>query len=269
MPELPEVETTRLGIAPHIERQRITGWVVRQPLLRWPVELPESVRGQVLHRVGRRGKYLLLELDQGTLIWHLGMSGSMRVLTEAHPAGTHDHLDLHFANGRILRYRDPRRFGSLHYSIGPWNAHWLLAQLGPEPASEAFDGAYLYQRSRGRRGAVKNFLMDSHIVVGVGNIYANESLFKAGIRPTRPAGRVSLARYERLADAVKATLDAAVAMGGTTLRDFSGTDGQPGYFRQTLLVYGRDGEPCKLCGYPLTAMRLGQRSTVYCRHCQR
>jgi formamidopyrimidine-DNA glycosylase len=269
MPELPEVETTRAGIAPHIEHQRITGWVVRQPLLRWPVEMPDVLLGQRLLQVNRRGKYLLLELEQGTLIWHLGMSGSLRILEDSPPPSPHDHIDLHFSNGRTLRYRDPRRFGSVHFSPDPWPDHWLLAKLGLEPDSEAFSGSYLYQRARGRRGPVKSFLMDSRIVVGVGNIYANESLFKAGIRPTRAAGRIGLTRYERLAAAVRETLAAAIAMGGTTLRDFAGGDGQPGYFRQTLLVYGREGAPCRVCGATLQALRLGQRATVYCRHCQR
>jgi formamidopyrimidine-DNA glycosylase len=269
VPELPEVETTRRGIEPHLLGRRIVSWDVRNPALRWPVDLPPELADGTVRRVARRAKYLLLELDRGTLILHLGMSGSLRVL----PAGTaplkHDHVDLRLDSGKVLRLNDPRRFGSLHWQPAGAGPHWLLARLGVEPLSEAFTGAYLKQAARGRRVAVKHLLMDGRIVVGVGNIYANEALFLARVRPTLRASRVTLASYQRLAEAVKAVLGGAIDMGGTTLRDFVNQDGQPGYFRQSLYVYGREGEPCKVCGATLEGLRLGQRATVFCPKCQR
>lgn len=268
MPELPEVETTRRGIAPHVLGRRIVGWQVRNRALRWPVELPSGLRGQAVQSVTRRAKYLLLTFDHGTLIIHLGMSGSLRVLPGDVPALKHDHVDLQFDSGRVLRLNDPRRFGSIHWQPAG-TEHWLLERLGVEPLSAEFQGAYLKRAARGRRLAVKALLMDGRVVVGVGNIYANEALFLAGIRPTLRAGRVTRASYERLAAAVKGVLEGAITQGGTTLRDFVNHDGQPGYFKQSLYVYGREGLPCKVCGTPLRGVRQGQRATVFCPKCQR
>ena len=271
MPELPEVETSLRGIAPHLEARRILRLVARERRLRSPV--PESVdaavAGQRITALSRRGKYLLLELEHGTLILHLGMSGSLRVLPASTPAGPHDHIDLVLDDGHCLRLRDPRRFGSLHLAQPPVEAHPLLAQLGPEPLSAAFGGAYLHRLSRGRRAPVKTFIMDSHIVVGVGNIYASEALHRAGIHPHRPAGRIALPRYEGLAAAIKTVLAAAIAEGGTSLRDFVKEDGKPGYFARELKVYGRTNLPCPGCGEPVRVQRIGQRSSYYCPRCQR
>ncbi len=268
MPELPEVETTCRGVAPHLIGRRLIDWVVRVPSLRWPVAIPEAVRGQSIRAVRRRAKYLLVEFDRGALILHLGMSGSLRILPADTPLLKHDHVDLCLDDGRILRLNDPRRFGSLHWQPEPVEAHWLLAGLGVEPLTPAFDGNYLKAAARGRRIAVKHLLMDGHVVVGVGNIYANEALFLARIRPTRAAGRVTLPAYRALAAAVKQVLGAAIAMGGTTLRDFVNQDGQPGYFKQSLWVYGREEKPCKVCGTALKGIRQGQRATVFCPVCQ-
>ena len=233
-----------------------------------PDELPERLQGQRIERVERRAKYLLFTTAAGQLMVHLGMSGSLRVVEETEPPSFHDHLDIVFDDGRALRYNDPRRFGSFHW-LPPEAGHPLLDHLGPEPLSEAFDGALLYRRSRGRKGPVKNFIMDGKVVVGVGNIYANEALFLAGIRPGRAAGRISLARYEQLAAHVKQVLTSAITQGGTTLRDFVGGDGKAGYFAQQLYVYGRQGLPCKRCGEKLQESRISQRTTVYCVACQR
>lgn len=269
MPELPEVETTRRGIAPHLLGRRVVGWQVRNGALRWPVRLPDALRGQPVVDVGRRGKYLLVEVPTGTLILHLGMSGSLRVL----PAGTrprkHDHVDFEVDSGVLLRFNDPRRFGSIHFHDAGAGDHPLLSRLGVEPLTDAFTGAWLKRAARGRRVAVKNLIMDARVVVGVGNIYASEALFLAGIRPTAAAGRVTLAAYDRLAAAVRQVLTDAIGMGGTTLRDFVDHDGQPGYFRQSLYVYGREGLPCKRCGTRLRGVRLGQRASVFCPNCQR
>ena len=242
--------------------------VVRDARLRWPVEVPETVAGQRVLRISRRAKYLLLHLEAGTLILHLGMSGRLRVVSGNAPPERHDHVDIVLGTGMALRLTDPRRFGSLHWQSGDWRAHWLLRGLGVEPLSEDFDGAFLFARSRGRRVAVKSFLMDARVVVGVGNIYANEALFQAGVRPRVAAGRVTGPRYRALADAVRETLRAAIELGGTTLRDYVGSDGAPGYFRNELFVYGREGKPCRVCGTVLTGIRLGQRGTVYCKRCQ-
>jgi formamidopyrimidine-DNA glycosylase len=270
VPELPEVETTRRGIEPLLIGRRLEGFEVRQPQLRWPVELPAALKGQALTAVRRRAKYLLLDFPAGTLLLHLGMSGSLRVLGAEVAPLKHDHLDLRFEGNRVLRLNDPRRFGSVHFhGAGLNEPHWLLAALGVEPFSDSFDGAYLKSRARGRRVAVKNFLMDSRVVVGVGNIYANEALFLAGVRPTVAAGRVSLKGYERIAEEVRGVLARAIDMGGTTLRDFVKQDGKPGYFKQSLNVYGREGEPCRRCGATLKGLRLGQRATVYCKNCQK
>ncbi len=270
MPELPEVETTRRGLAPHLVGRRITALAVRQPRLRWPIPaiLRRRLPGQRIDAVERRAKYLLVHTAAGSALLHLGMSGSLRVLPPRTPIGAHDHYDWRLDSGFVLRYTDPRRFGCLLWQpVG--RTHALLTGLGPEPLSADFDGAYLKRRAHGRRVAVKNFLMDQGIVVGVGNIYAAEALFAAGIHPARAADAVSLARYERLADEVKRILAHAIERGGTTLRDFLSPDGAPGYFEQELFVYGRAGEPCRVCGTPIRTSVLGQRSTFHCAACQR
>ncbi len=270
MPELPEVETTRRGIEPHIVGRLVATVSLRQPQLRWPVpsQLPQLLHRRKLLQITRRGKYLLLRFEHGHALLHLGMSGSLRIVAADAPPQKHDHIDLIFNHGLALRLTDPRRFGALLWTQEPLEQHPLLANLGPEPLSDEFDGHYLYQRSRTRRQSIKSFIMDSSTVVGVGNIYANESLFMAGIRPSRAAGKVSLTRYESLVKHIKAVLCQAIDRGGTTLRDFVGSDGKPGYFKQELQVYGRGGEPCASCRKPLKEVRLGQRSTVYCTSCQ-
>jgi formamidopyrimidine-DNA glycosylase len=270
MPELPEVETTRRGIAPHVEGRRITAVTLRRAGLRWPfpAALREELPGQRIAQVRRRAKYLLLEAQSGSAILHLGMSGCLRVLPASTPVQAHDHADLALDSGRVLRLTDPRRFGALLWQPHG-TTHELLQGLGPEPLSDAFDGAYLFGRSRGRSGPVKHFLMDQKIVVGVGNIYAAEALFEAGIHPARAAGRIGAARYEALAVAVKRILAYSIERGGTTLRDFLNPDGEPGYFEQELAVYGRAGEACKVCGTTLRAADWGQRATAYCPRCQR
>lgn len=269
MPELPEVETTRRGIAPWLEGAVVTRVEVRQPQLRWPV--PDEIRqlrGQRVRAVRRRAKFILLELDEGQLLLHLGMSGTLRVLPADTAAEKHDHLDLLLDSGHLLRLRDPRRFGAALWA-GAGETHPLLRELGPEPLSGDFHGDWLYRRARGRRQAVKSFIMDNHTVVGVGNIYAQESLFRAGIHPSRAAGRISRARYQALSRAIREVLSQAIEAGGTTLRDFTSASGSPGYFRQQLAVYGRGGEPCPRCQAPLRRRRHGQRATVYCGQCQR
>lgn len=270
MPELPEVETTRRGIAPFCEGQTVARVTVRNPSLRWPVpsDLAGRLEGQVINSVDRRAKYLFLNLDHGTVIVHLGMSGSLRIITDDTPPLTHDHIDLALQSGVILRFNDPRRFGCWLWADSA-GEHPLITHLGPEPLVPEFNGAHLFRLSRGKHTPVKSFIMDNHVVVGVGNIYANEALFKAGIHPKRKAGRISLDRYHRLAEAIRETLSAAILMGGTTLRDFVNSDGKPGYFAQSLLVYGRSGEPCRECGRPLKDIRMNNRATVYCPGCQR
>ena len=270
MPELPEVETTRRGIEPHIAGKKINSVDVREKQLRWPVPdgLHEILKNRKVLAVNRRGKYLLLETSNGTVMIHLGMSGSLRVITDKTAPEKHDHVDFRIQGGTTLRFRDPRKFGSILWIPGNPEEHPLLSHLGPEPLTEAFDGELLFRLSRKRKSAVKTFIMDSHIVVGVGNIYANEALFMAGIRPTRASGRVSRGNYILLADAIKKILGKAIKVGGTTLRDFTGGDGEPGYFKQSLSVYGRAGEPCLSCDTELKEVRLGQRSTVYCTKCQ-
>jgi formamidopyrimidine-DNA glycosylase len=268
MPELPEVETTRRGIAPLLVGQQVSGWRLRQPQLRWPVALPARLRGQQVQQLLRRGKYLVIQTDAGALIVHLGMSGSLRLVERGAPAGRHDHIDIEFDGGMALRLTDPRRFGSVHYQPGDWRQHWLLAKLGVEPLAPEFTGSYLHRAARGRRVAVKLLLMDANVVVGVGNIYANEALFRAGIRPRLAAGRIVRCRFDRLAAAVREVLGAAIAHGGTTLRDFVDGAGRPGHFAQSLQVYGREGEGCVECGAILKGLRLAQRATVYCPICQ-
>ncbi len=271
MPELPEVETTCRGITPHLLGRCVTGVVVREPRLRWPVPaaLVRELPGQRIASIRRRGKYVVLEAETGTVLVHLGMSGSLRLSSLAVEPGPYDHVDLLIGEAICLRLRDPRRFGVLLWTREPPERHPLLATLGPEPWDPGFTGAYLYDRARGRRIAVKNFIMDSHTVAGIGNIYANEALYAAGIRPTRPAGRISESRYERLAAAIREVLEHAIRCGGTTLRDFTDTTGKPGYFTQRLQVYARAGQACGRCGTPLHQERLGQRSAYYCRRCQR
>jgi formamidopyrimidine-DNA glycosylase len=271
MPELPEVETTRRGLSPLLTQQQISTIEVREPRLRWPVpiELARVLPGQTIEHVDRRAKYLLLRTGNGTLIIHLGMSGSLRIVEQGTPPAKHDHVDLVLQTGHCLRLRDPRRFGCILWTIGDPLNHPLLVNLGPEPLSEQFQGDYLYQRSRGRRGAVKPFIMNSEVVVGIGNIYANESLHEAGIHPARCVHRISRRRYQRLAHAIKQVIGDAITAGGTSVRDFVDSRGQPGYFSQSLRVYGRNGQPCPRCGRTLQHARIGQRSSVYCLHCQR
>lgn len=271
MPELPEVETIRRGIIPFIVPRQIQSVVIRTPKLRWPIspDLSEKLSGQTIIAVDRRGKYLLLRTATGCLLVHLGMSGYLRILEKPEPPGKHDHADIEFSGGVCLRFNDTRRFGALLWIEGNPLNHPLLASLGPEPLSEEFTGDYLRDRSRGRRLAIKPFIMDHRIVVGVGNIYASESLFRAGIHPSTPAGGISLAGYRRLAEAIRQVLQGAIAAGGTTLRDFSDQNGRPGYFTLQLQVYGRDGEPCPVCGRAVKKITLGQRSTFFCPHCQR
>ena len=271
MPELPEVETTRRGIAPNILNLSIQSVVVRQPSLRWPVtdSLATELPGLKFLQIDRRGKYLLLHTTKAVLLIHLGMSGSLRLVTAKIAPEKHDHIDITFVSGLVLRYTDPRRFGCMLWLTEPIFSHPLLRNLGPEPLTDEFDAQYLKGKSKGKSVAVKNFIMDGKIVVGVGNIYANEALFNAGIRPKKPAGKISKANYQRLVDEIKIVLHNAIDVGGTTLRDFSGSDGKPGYFKQSLQVYGRGAEPCFKCMQPLKEIRLGQRSTVFCSQCQK
>ncbi|WP_042299427.1 bifunctional DNA-formamidopyrimidine glycosylase/DNA-(apurinic or apyrimidinic site) lyase [Paraburkholderia kururiensis] len=276
MPELPEVEVTRRGIEPYVAGRRVARVDVRTAALRWPVPagLARLLRGRTVHKVERRGKYLLFEIDEGWFIVHLGMTGTLRVLRNLPhlpAAGKHDHIDWIF-DDFILRFRDPRRFGAVLWhprEAGDVLGHPLLASLGIEPFAPAFSGALLHRKTRGRKVSIKQALLAGDIVVGVGNIYASESLFRAGIRPTTPAGRVSLARYELLADAIRATLAAAIEKGGSTLRDFVGSDGESGYFQLDYFVYDRAGQPCRVCGTPIRQIVQGQRSTYYCPGCQR
>lgn len=269
MPELPEVEVTRRGITPYITGRVISAAVARERRLRWPVPLAfESLSGRVVRAVRRRGKYLLFECDGGHLIVHLGMSGSLRLLPHGTPPGKHDHVDLVFGE-RVLRLRDPRRFGAVLWTESPLATHPLLAHLGIEPLSRAFDGPALYALAHGHRTAIKQLLMDARRIVGVGNIYASESLFVAGIHPRTPAGRVSRERCAQLAAAIKQTLRKAIRAGGASLRDFVRSDGAPGYFQLRAWVYDRAGLPCRRCGARIRRIVQGQRATFYCPHCQR
>lgn len=270
MPELPEVETTRRGIAPLITGSQIAELILRVEKLRWPIDqqLCRSLPGQTVISVARRAKYLLLNCSKGTLILHLGMSGSLRVVDAGTTENKHDHVDLIFTNGSCLRFNDPRKFGALLWCDGDPAGHPLLMKLGPEPLSEQFAGDSLWVASRKRKIAVKPFIMDQKQVVGVGNIYASEALFRAEIRPDVAAGTVSRARYQQLIVAIKEILTEAIEAGGTTISDFRQADGKPGYFKQQLQVYGREGEPCSNCGQPISFIRLGQRSTYFCSNCQ-
>jgi formamidopyrimidine-DNA glycosylase len=271
VPELPEVETTRRGIEPHVKGRRILRLVVHDPRLRWPVDpgIAALVAGRAIRRAGRRAKYLLLETDAGTMILHLGMSGSLRVLPVATPRISHDHVDIELDSGHTLRFNDPRRFGSLSFVTGDPGLHPLLKGLAPEPLGADFDGDYLWQITRRRSVAIKQLVMNARLVVGVGNIYASEALFRARIRPRRRAGSLTRLECARLARAIKATLTLAVKVGGTTLRDYVGADGNPGYFRQKLYVYERAGKPCRVCGKPIRQFTQNARSTYWCSHCQK
>ncbi len=271
MPELPEVETTCRGIAPHILGQTVKQVIIRNPSLRWPVpdNLHQTLSGLKIEAVTRRAKYLLLATNKGTVLLHLGMSGNLRIVSTDQAIGKHDHLDFVFTNGTVMRFNDPRRFGAVLWTDEPVAEHQLLKDLGPEPLLADFTGDLLFERSRNRKIAVKSFIMDSHIVVGVGNIYANEALFMAGIQPIGQAGKISLARYQKLAECIRLVLHNAIEQGGTTLRDFVNETGKPGYFQQQLKVYGRSGLPCISCQHPLTEIRISNRSTVFCENCQK
>ncbi|MBX3631183.1 MAG: bifunctional DNA-formamidopyrimidine glycosylase/DNA-(apurinic or apyrimidinic site) lyase [Nitrosomonas sp.] len=276
MPELPEVEVTRIGIAPYLEKHRVAEIAVRNRKLRWPVPeyLDDKLRGQVLHAITRRGKYLLFSGDTGTLIIHLGMSGSLRILTHDNQSvieapDTHDHFDLIVENRIVMRMRDPRRFGAVLWHEGDVLQHPLLRNLGPEPLSVDFNAERLYQYSRGRKSSVKAMLMDNHVVVGVGNIYANETLFQSGIHPASTIGRIGIRRYDKLVRNVQAVLQKAIQAGGSSLRDFVNIDGKPGYFQQHYWVYGRAGLPCRNCNTAIRQIKQGQRSSFYCPGCQR
>jgi formamidopyrimidine-DNA glycosylase len=270
MPELPEVETTRRGLEPHVVGRAIEAFEVRDSRLRWPIEAGVASRlcGRTIGSVERRGKYLLFNVDDGTLLVHLGMSGSLRFLPDPVDPGRHDHVDLRFAGGGCVRFNDPRRFGSMTFTARPHD-HELIRHLGPEPLGDGFSAEYLAGACRGRRVAIKQHIMNGTIVVGVGNIYANEALFDAGIHPLRAAQRVSADRLARLVEAIRRVLGAAVASGGTTLRDYVGSDGRPGWFKLSLQVYDREGEPCKRCSEPIRRRVIGQRASYYCTTCQR
>ncbi len=272
MPELPEVEVVRLGLAPYVTQRVVHQTIVRETRLRWPVTdgLPRILDGRRINRLVRRGKYLLVEFDHGVLLVHLGMSGNLCFVPDDAPVQRHDHIDLVFEHG-VLRYNDPRRFGAMLWhdaGSGPVAAHRLLARLGVEPLGDDFDGALLHRATRGRQIGIKQFLLQGMAVVGVGNIYASESLFRAGIRPTTRAARLSRTRCDRLALAIKSTLSDAIGQGGTTLRDFAGPVGTGGYFQLACLVYGREGEACRCCGTPIRRAVIQQRATYWCPVCQ-
>lgn len=276
MPELPEVEITRRGLLP-LQGQVVKNVVIRNASMRWPIpaDLPQTLKNQRLVTLNRRAKYILAEFEtmssdtKGTLLLHLGMSGRISLLDRNYPPEKHDHFDIEFENGAVLRLRDPRRFGAVLWAGLAVNKHALLSMLGPEPLDDAFNGQYLHQNLRARTTAIKVAIMDSHLVVGVGNIYASESLFRARIHPETPANKVSLVKCENLATEIKATLNDALKAGGSSLRDFFGVDGNIGYFQQEYYAYGRTGEPCKVCGKPIKCIRLGQRSTFFCASCQK
>ena len=273
MPELPEVEVTRRGVAPHLEGRVVAGVTLRHTGLRWPFpeHLADLLRGQRVRSTGRRGKYLLIDFDHGTLIVHLGMSGHLRILPVGTPPEKHDHFDL-VMGGQLMRMTDPRRFGAVLWHAkeeGLVDEHLLLRGLGVEPLGETFTAQLLYRMTRRRGAPIKQVLLAGDIVVGVGNIYASESLFKAGINPRTPAHRIGLARYERLATAIRETLAAAIEQGGSTLRDFMAADGKPGYFQQSYFVYDRTGKPCRICGTAVRTIKQGQRSTFYCPNFQK
>ena len=271
MPELPEVETTRRGLEPHVAGRRILQLALHEPRLRWrvPDDLPAKLAGQRITGTGRRAKYLLITLESGTLLVHLGMSGTLRVLPADTPRIAHDHYDLLLDSGNTLRFNDPRRFGSLHYTSEDPELHPLLARLAPEPFDSTFDADYLWRVIRRRQASIKQVLMNSRLVVGVGNIYASETLFRARIRPRRRAQSLTREEVARLVKAVRAVLSMAIKVGGTTLRDYVGANGEPGYFRQKLYVYERAGEPCRVCGTVVRQLTQQGRSTYYCSGCQK
>lgn len=270
MPELPEVETVRAGLAPILSGRRIGKVTVRCEQLRYPVptELATTLSGARIREVRRRAKYLLIHTNRGCLIVHLGMTGTLQVVPQRRVAMKHDHVDIGIGQGQMLRFRDPRRFGAVLWTEDEIHEHPLIVHLGPEPLQELFTGEWLYAKSRKRKAAVKTFIMDSKIVVGVGNIYASESLWRAGIHPKRAAGRISRARIDGLVAQIRNVLADAIRQGGTTLNDFQGADGELGYFAQELAVYGREGEPCLKCGNEIQRAVLGQRSTFWCSGCQ-
>jgi len=271
MPELPEVETSRRGIEPYLLNKKIKQVTIRQHKLRWPIpkDLPALAEGQKIREVCRRAKYIYLKLDNGNIIIHLGMSGSLRICTDKTIAEKHDHIDIQVSSNKILRLRDPRKFGCVLWAPDDINQHRLIKPLGPEPLDDFFDATYLHDKASNRTCSIKALIMNSHIVVGVGNIYASEALFRAGINPKRKAGNISLVRLEKLVTAIKLTLQLAINEGGTTLRDFTGINGQPGYFAQKLLVYGRNGNPCTQCSEPIKQFSQQARSTFYCSNCQK
>ncbi len=271
MPELPEVETTINGIKPFILQQKIVDIVIRQKKLRWPIpnDLLSQLSGKKVQQIERRGKYILIIFSHGTLILHLGMSGSLRIVDPELPPKKHDHVDIIFSNRQCLRFTDPRRFGAVLWTTEDAMQHPLLAHLGPEPLSAAFTPTYLWRKAQGRKVALKTFIMDGRVVVGVGNIYACEALFMAGIHPQKAATKIRLADYEKLVAAIQQVLAAAIRKGGTTLKDFVNSDGKKGYFKVHLKVYGRGGKPCLQCDTTLKELRLSQRSTVFCPRCQR
>ncbi len=271
MPELPEIETICRGLAPRIQQQRIIQVIVRERRFRWPVapDLEQTLANQIIHQVTRRAKYLLFSIANGTLIVHLGMSGRLQVLTFPRPVQKHDHVDMNLANGLLIRLTDPRRFGALLWTHDPPDTHPLLQRLGLEPFSNLLTADYLQHHALHRRIPIKSLLMDNHVLVGIGNIYANEALFRAGIHPYRAASQLHKARLERLIDAVREVLAEAIQRGGTTLRDFVSSSGEIGYFQQELRVYGRCHLPCVQCGHAIRCERLGQRATYFCARCQR
>ena len=272
MPELPEVEVARRGIAPHLQQHVVSAVTLRRSGLRWPFppHLQQLLCGRMVQQVDRRGKYLLLRFEHGTLILHLGMSGRLRILAAGSAPQKHDHFDLELG-GTLLRLTDPRRFGAVLWHAaadGDVLQHPLLRDLGVEPLEAGFSAQLLYAQTRKRSAPIKQVLLAGDVVVGVGNIYASESLFRAGIHPKTAAQRISLARYQKLADAIRVILAAAIDKGGSSLRDFVGADGRSGYFQQSYFVYDRAGEPCRVCGQPLRQIKQGQRSSFYCAHCQ-
>jgi len=269
VPELPEVETTCRGIAPYIVGFSFTKIRIHQRQMRWPIpKAIDRLSGETIKDVSRRGKYIQIHVDAGEVIVHLGMSGSLRITEADKPLRKHDHVEWIMSNGHAMRLHDPRRFGCVLWHASGTAPHPLLEKLGPEPLGNEFTGEYLFEQSRKRKTSIKILIMNSHIVVGVGNIYASESLFIAGIRPGRAAGRVSKQECERLVQAIKQVLEKSIKQGGTTLRDFVNSDGEPGYFKQQLLAYDRAGEPCRICKSPIKQKIMGQRSTYYCSSCQ-
>lgn len=271
MPELPEVETTKRGIEPHLVGKAISEIVIREKRFRWPIQncLKKNIQKKIILKISRRSKYILFHLENGCFMIHLGMSGSLRITNAKQEIKKHDHIDIKINKNTILRFNDPRRFGSLLWLGKKPHNHFLLNKLGPEPFNEEFTPDYLFEKSRNRKLPIKNFIMNNNIVVGVGNIYANEALFISGIRPSRKSYKVTKKDFEKLTDAIVKVLKSSIEMGGTTLKDFVNSDGNPGYFQQTLFVYGRDKESCKKCKGEIYLQRIGQRSSFFCKNCQK